>query len=334
MDGSTRAARLLALVTLAATVAGTAGCRQVRGRKILQDANELYKKGRYVEAITLFERAETLVPDLPVLWLNKGYTCRQLIAENSDLGPATGPRPPATDPVNPRLPESTRRFAACALDAFSRLKQTAPDDARADQLYVQTLFDANDLGALETLFLAQARAAERRGAIDLEAAAGLQQVYFKQGNWARALSWARKAADARPGDADAQYRQGAFLWQLLSSHGGGPDMTAFDPRAGARATGPASGPNAAGAAKQPPLAAPEDISGALRIDLADEGIRYLERAIALRPHHVEAMIYLNLLYRQKSFAFFAEPDQWQAAVDKANEWQRKGLEARGVTTKL
>jgi hypothetical protein len=46
------------------------------------------------------------------------------------------------------------------------------------------------------------------------------------------------------------------------------------------------------------------------------------------------MIYANLLYRQKSFAFFNELDKWQAAVDKANEWQKKGLEARGATTKL
>jgi tetratricopeptide (TPR) repeat protein len=318
MDGSTRLARLLGLVTLAATVAGASGCRQVRGRKILQDASELYKKGRYVEAIAFFERAESLVPELPVLWLNKGYTCRQLIQ----------PAPSA------QMRLENRRYAACALDAFAKLKQVAPTDARADQLYVQTLFDANDLTALETMFLAQARAAERRGAIDLEAAAGLQQVYFKQGNWARALSWARKTADARPGDADAQYRLGAFVWQLLSSRGGGAEMTSFDPR-GPAGSSAAAGPGP-GTPKRPPppLAAPEDISGALRSELADEGIHYLENAIALRPRHPEAMIYLNLLYRQKSFAFFAEPDKWQAAVDKANEWQRKGLDARGTTTKL
>ncbi len=166
----------------------------------------------------------------------------------------------------------------------------------------------------------------------------MQQVYFKQGNWARALSWARKAADARPGDADAQYRLGAFIWQLLSSRGGGAEMSSFDPRASAAnaAVANSAATPSMGTAKRlpPPQAAPEDISGALRSELADEGIRYLEKAIALHPRHPEAMIYLNLLYRQKSFAFFAEPDKWQAAVDKANEWQRKGLEAQGVTTKL
>jgi tetratricopeptide (TPR) repeat protein len=297
---------------VSAVAAGSSGCRQVRGRKAIQDANELYKKGQYADAVTLFERAQALVPELPVLWLNKGYTCRQLMP---------------TD----------RRFTSCALEAFSKLKQVAPRDARGDQLYMQTLFDAEDYAALETIFLAQAHVAERRGAIDLDAATGLQQVYFKQGNWVRALSWARKAADARSGDAEAQYRIGAFIWQLLSSRGGSNEKNAYDPRpkpaappstAAARVK-PAAAPPAA-----PPLFGPDDISGALRVELADEGIHYLERAIALHPRHPEAMIYLNLLYRQKSFAFFSEPDQWQAAVDKSKEWQEKAPEARGATTKL
>jgi len=313
MPRTTRIARALALWVLVSTAAaGASGCRQVRGRKTIQDANELYKKGQYAEAVTLFERAQALVPELPVLWLNKGYTCRQLMT-------------------------SDRRFTSCALEAFAKLKQVAPRDVRGDQLYMQTLFDAEDYAALETIFLAQAHVAERRGALDLDAATGLQQVYFKQGNWARALSWARKAADARSGDAEAQYRMGAFIWQLLSTRGGGSEMNSYDPRpkpAAAASPSAARVKPAPAPAAAPPLFGPEDISGALRVELADEGIHYLERAMALHPRHPEAMIYLNLLYRQKSFAFFNEPDKWQAAVDKSKEWQEKGPEARGATTKL
>jgi tetratricopeptide (TPR) repeat protein len=314
MDSPTRVTRALALwVLVSAAAAGGSGCRQIRGRKAIQDANELYKKGHYVEAVDLFERAQALVPDLPVLWLNKGYTCRQLMTAD-------------------------RRFTACALEAFGKLKQVAPADARGDQLYMQTLFDADDFAALETIFLAQAHVAERRGTVDLDAATGLQQVYFKQGNWARALSWARKVADARTTDAEAQYRMGAFIWQLLSSRGGGAEMIAYVPRVKPPVPVPTAGPRAKAPPAPPPPSPPpagvDDIGGALRIELADEGIHYLEKAMTLRPRHAEAMIYLNLLYRQKSLAFFDEPDKWQAAVDKANEWQSKGLETRGPTTKL
>ena len=41
---------------------GALGCSEVRGRKKIQEANELYKRGRYQEAVTAFEAAEALVP--------------------------------------------------------------------------------------------------------------------------------------------------------------------------------------------------------------------------------------------------------------------------------
>jgi tetratricopeptide (TPR) repeat protein len=337
METLTRVGRAFALLTIVAVAAGSAGCRQLRGRKLIQDGSELFKRGKYVEAVARFAQAEPLVPEMPVLWLNKGYTCRQLIV------PGVTPTP------------ALRPWATCALEAFTRLRRIAPGDPRGEQLYMQTLFDTNDFAALEGIFLAQNRAAQDRGTVDLEAATGLQQVYFKQGRWAAALSWARKAADARPTDADAQYRLGAFIWHLLSSRGGGATMSAFDPRP----VPPPAGGNALarGHAKHsvvhpvvhpvvepvvdpvvdpvlhpvvaPPSVTVDDISGALRSELADEGIRYLEKTLALHPRHPEAMVYLNLLYRQKSFAFFAEPDKWQAAVDQANQWQQRGLEARG-----
>jgi tetratricopeptide (TPR) repeat protein len=302
------------LLTAVVLVVASSGCTEVRGRKMLQDANELYKKGRYQEAVALFEAAEPLVPQLPVLWLNKGYTCRQL------LTPGAAPT------------AETRRWATCALDAFTKLKEIAPHDPRGEQLYVQTLFDTNDFATLESMFLAQSRDVQGRGGFDQDAATGLQQVYFKWGKWAQALFWARKSAEVQSGDADAQYRLGAFIWQLLSSRGGGADMTAFDPRAAPNTNPGTATPDPA---PKPPTPAIGDINGGLRIELADEGIRYLEKALALRPRHQEAMIYLNLLYRQRSVAFFAEPAKWQAAVDKANEWQKRGLAAHdGASPKL
>jgi tetratricopeptide (TPR) repeat protein len=323
MGTLSRASRAFALLTVIMLAAGGGGCRQLRGRKLIQNGTELYKKGKYVDAVALFERAGTLVPEMPLLWLNLGYTCRQLIT------PGAKPAP------------DTRRWAACALEAFNRLRQVAPGDPRGDQMYVQTLFDTNDFTTLEALFLAQSRVAQSRGTLDLDAATGLQQVYFRQGRWAPALSWARKAADARASDADAQYRMGAFIWQLLSTHGGSAEMSAFDPRPGAAALAAAaaatparpSGKKSAATRAPPPTPSPpafavDDIGGALRIELADEGVRYLEKALALRPRHSDAMVYLNLLYRQKSFAYFNEPAQWQAAVDQANSWQTRGLEAR------
>jgi len=293
-------------------------CSEVRGRKKIQEANELYKRGRYQEAVAAFEAAEALVPNLPTLWLNKGYTCRQLIAPGG------------------RDPES-RRAAACALAAFGRLRELAPRDPRAEQLTVQTWFDTDDFATLEKYFLER----NRRAPDDYDVVHGLQEVYFKWGKWPQALEWSTRAAALRPNDAEAHYGVGTFIWQILAAHGGGPDMAAYDPRP---RPAPPPGDDEAAAHKPkrraksdepelvPPPAPPPvlsgDVTGKARADLADQAIAHLEKAIALRPHYADALTYLGLVWRQKSFALFAEPAAWQQAVDRANEWQKRAAAER------
>ncbi|HEX3902175.1 MAG TPA: hypothetical protein VH853_04940 [Polyangia bacterium] len=273
-------------------------CTQVRGRKRIQEANELYRRGRYAEAVTLYKEAEPLVPGLPTLWLNEGYTCRQLIA------------PGGQDP-------ESRRAAACALGAFRRLGEVAPQDPRAGELTLQTWFDVQDYAALEATFLERRRTAPN----DLDAVHGLQDVYFKWGKWPQALEWSKAAAALRSSDAESQYGVGTFVWQILSAHGGGTQMAGYSPwpevaKAGTSMT------------LAPPAGAPGDITTETRVALADQGIVYLEKALALRPRYPEAMTYLALLWRQKSFAFFPDPIAWQGAVDEADNWQQKAADAR------
>jgi len=299
-----------------------AGCSEVRGRKRIQEANELYKRGRYQEAVAAFEAAEPLVPNLPTLWLNKGYTCRQLIA------------PGGHDP-------ESRRAADCALAAFRRLHELAPNDPRAEQLTIQTWFDVDEFATLEATFLDR----YRRAPADYDAVHGLQEVYFKWGKWPQALEWSTRAAALRPDDAQAQYGVGTFIWQILAGHGGGPDMAAYDPRPRPAPEGAGAGDQAAAQARgskrkakaeapalvpppPPPAPAPGDVTGKARVELADQAIARLEKAVALRPRDADAMTYLALVWRQKSYGLFAEPLAWQQAVDRANEWQRRALAAR------
>jgi len=303
--------RSVALVAACAAL----GCSEVRGRKRIQEANELYKRGRYREAVAAFEAAETLVPDLPTLWLNKGYTCRQLIA------------PGGHDP-------ESRRAADCALAAFKRLAELSPRDPRADQLTVQTWFDVDDFATLEKTFLER----NQRSPGDYDVVHGLQEVYFKWGKWPQALEWSKRAAALRPNDAEAQYGVGTFVWQLLAGHGGGPDMAAYDPR---QRPAPEDSPEAQKPKRKgktdepqlvPPLPPPPalagDITGKERVDLADQAIAHLEKAVALRPRYADAMTYLALVWRQKSFGLFADAAAWQKAVDRANEWQKRAQAER------
>ena len=174
---------------------------------------------------------------------------------------------------------------------------------------MQTWFDTDDFATLEKTFLER----NRRAPDDYDVVHGLQEVYYKWGKWPQALEWSTRAAALRPNDAEAQYGVGTFIWQILAAHGGGPDMAAYDPR-----PRPAPEDDAAGAAQAeaqgqprtqpelvppppPPAAAPGDITGKARVELADQAIAHLEKALALRPHYADAMTYLALVWRQKSF---------------------------------
>ncbi len=270
-------------------LAGVTGCTEIRGRRMLQEGNALFKEGRYAEAVERFTQAEALVPNLPVLWLNKGYTCRQIVIPGS------------------KAPES-RKAADCAIAAFKRLAQLDPGDDRADALLTQTLFDAEDYDVLSAMFLER----HRKAPTEVGAIYTLQRIYSSWGKLDEALEWYEKAAEVKPNDPEAQYAIGVFVWNQLFKKGGGAAMTTFDPR-------PKPAP-------EPPAAGYGDIVAQRRVDLADLGIKHLQRAIEMRPKYTDAMTYLNLLYRQKSFAYFSEPDIWQQNVDQANEWQKKTLE--------
>jgi tetratricopeptide (TPR) repeat protein len=164
-------ARLPRLVLLLAIALSAASCNQVRGRARTQEANKLYKDGHYKEAVAKYEEAEQYVPELPQLWLNKGYTCRQILV------------PGAKTPEN-------EAAAKCAKDAFTKYQKLAPQDPRGEMLYVQTLFDADEYEELAKMFEARFKKNPR----DVESLNGLIQVYTKWNKLEETLEWyARKA---------------------------------------------------------------------------------------------------------------------------------------------
>jgi tetratricopeptide (TPR) repeat protein len=299
------------------------GCGELRGRKKIQEGNAAYKRGDFVAAVARFDEAAGDLPELPLLWLNRGYACRELIL------------PGAGGAAN-------RQAAQCALESFKRLRALAPGDPRGDTLYVQTLFDVGEYRTIERTFSLR----HERNPGDLDVILGLEQVYARMGRWRDALAFYRKAALLRPADAESQYAVGTFAWQVLQAHGGGPAAIAYDPRPGRQAASATGGsrkpsprrddsvdlPQAAVAAPAapppPPAPAPGDIVGDERVALAEVGIDYLQRALALRPHDAAAATYIGLLYRQQSLAYLdrSQASAWQAAVAHAQEYTARAAE--------
>lgn len=272
----------LVLLALAATLVG---CSELRGRKKIQDGTAAFKNGDFATAAARFDEAAAFVPQMPLLWLNRGYACRELIV------------PGASPAVN-------RSAGECALAAFKRLRELAPADSRGDRLYVQTLLDLGDYKTIERTFSLRHQASPT----DLDVILVLQQVYSKTGRWRDALTFYRKASELRPRDVEAHYAVGTFIWQTLYAHGGGATFAGYDPRPrGERAPPPR------------PAHGPADVVGAERVALAEEGIRHLTEAAALRPNFSDALTYRALLRRQQSFALFDDVVAWERVVGQAND---------------
>lgn len=277
---------------LLVALAAVAGCAELRGRKKIQEGNAAYKQGDFAAAVARFNEAEVFVPNMPLLWLNRGYACREMIV------------PGAAAAVN-------RSAALCALDSFKRMRELAPDDPRGDRLYVQTLLDAGEYRTIDRTFSLR----HEKNPNDLDVVLTLAQVKAKMGYWREALDFYRKAAALRPNEAEAQYAVGTFIWQILQSHGGGSAFGEYDPR-----PRPERGP------APRPAPQPDDVVGRERLALAEEGVRFLGRAVELRPHYSEALAYMGLLRRQQSFALFDDPEAWQRVVSEAVAYSAQAAE--------
>jgi tetratricopeptide (TPR) repeat protein len=280
----------LALLLVACAALG--GCFELRGRKKVQEGTAAYNQGDFKLASLRFKEAQAFVPDMPLLWLNLGYTCREMIVPGANA-------------------EVNRSAALCALGAFKRLRELDPADARGDRLYVQTLLDVGEYKTIERTFGLR----HEKNPTDLDVVLVLEQVYYKMGRWRDALAFYRKAAALRPDDAAFQYAVGAFIWQVLQGRGGGQAFVEYDPR-----PRPDRPP-----APRPPSTS-QDIVGPERFALAEEGIKYLERAAELRTHYQEALAYVGLLYRQQSFALFDDVDAWKQSVDQAVAYAARATE--------
>src|SRR5688572_399045 len=200
-------ARFPRVVLLLAIAVVGASCSEVRGRRQVQEGNDLFKDGHYKEAVAAFVEAEKYVPNLPQLWLNKGHTCRQILIPGD------------------KKPESVEA-AKCAIDAFSKYQKLAPQDPRGESYYIQTLFDSDQYEILAKMFEERFK----KNPKDLEAINGLIQVYSKWNKLDESLEWYARKAEVRSNDPEAQYAVGVFIYNQLFQKGGSPEKSTHDPR--------------------------------------------------------------------------------------------------------
>jgi hypothetical protein len=139
-------------------------------------------------------------------------------------------------------------------------------------------------------------------------------IYYNLNKFDDAKTWQKKVLAVDPKDPEAAYTIGSIDWRLAHDN----VLAALTP-AGVTDDGE-------GNAK-----APKKVMDPLKAEnapLVDEGLNYLNQAVANRANYDDAMAYLNLIYRRKADLDYGDEAARKADVATAEDWRQKAMGTR------
>jgi tetratricopeptide (TPR) repeat protein len=139
-------------------------------------------------------------------------------------------------------------------------------------------------------------------------------IYFSVKKFDDAKAYQKKVLDVDPKDPEAAYTVGVIDWTLAHENA----LKALVP-AGLNDDGEGN------------VKAPKKIMDTLKEQngpLVDEGLQYLNQAMANRANYDEAMSYINLIYRRKADVDYGNADAVKADVAAAKDWSSKAMGTR------
>lgn len=198
--------------------------------------------------------------------------------------------------LDPKLPMA-KTYLATALAQNVIPGLDTPDNMKTAQqaidLFKQVLSDdPNDVGCIKQI-------------------AG---IYYQIKKTDDAKDWQKKVLEKDPKDAEAAYTIGAIDWDLAHKN-----VLQVLGAAGLTDDGQ-------GNAKAPKKVMDE--IKAKNAPLVEEGLKYLNQAVASRDNYDEAMAYLNLIYRRKADVDFGNGGAVKADIASADDWRSKAMGVR------
>ncbi len=139
-------------------------------------------------------------------------------------------------------------------------------------------------------------------------------IYYNVKNLDAAKEWQKKVLAVDPKDPDAAYWVGMIDWAQAHQN----VLTAL---AGAGMTDDGQGN----------VKAPKNVMDEIATEnapLVDEGLQYLNQAVANKPNYDDAMAYLNLIYRRKADVDFNDPAARAQDLALADQWRTKAMGTR------
>jgi tetratricopeptide (TPR) repeat protein len=139
-------------------------------------------------------------------------------------------------------------------------------------------------------------------------------IYFSTKKFNEAKSWQKKVLAVDPKDPEAAYTIGAIDWTLAHEN----TLKALQ----------SVGVNDDGEGN---VKAPKKVMEQIQQEnapLVEEGLQYLNQAVANRPNYDEAMVYLNLIYRRKADVDYGNAGAVAADIASAKDFTTKALGTR------
>jgi len=149
---------------------------------------------------------------------------------------------------------------------------------------------------------------------DVNSLKQIAAIYYSMKKLDEAKAWQKKVLAVDPKDAEAAYTIGVIDWTLAHEN-------VLKELAAAGATDDGEGN----------VKAPKKTMAAIQQEnapLVEEGLKYLEQAVANRSNYDDAMAYLNLTYRRKADVDFGNDVARKDDVAKADDWRTKAMGTR------
>jgi tetratricopeptide (TPR) repeat protein len=149
---------------------------------------------------------------------------------------------------------------------------------------------------------------------DVNSLKQIAAIYFSIKNFDQAKDYQKKVLAADPKDPEAAYTIGVIDWTLAHEN-------TLKALAGVNMNDDGEGN----------VKAPKKVLQQIKdqnTPLVDEGIQYINQAMANRANYDEAMSYANLLYRRKADVDYADPAAVKADVASAKDWSSKAMGTR------
>lgn len=316
----------ITLVTLLLPALLGVGCAKVKARAAYKDGNKLYKVEQFKKAIEEYERAIALDPNMAEAHFYLANSHQALYRPGKDTPENKEHMDQAIEHYKTSLDlndASTKNLKTIRQNALGFLSQIYSEDPYKNydkaHEYAQKLSDEapGDVKAAFTLAslyekfdkVDQAEALYKKVAEehpqDAKACGALAGFYNKplwagRSKFDNAVQVLDRCASLNPGDESGYYKIATFYWDK--------------------------------AFRDATLTAPQ------KEQYADKGLEAVDKALALKPDYVEAIVYKNLLFRVKASTASSSRvaqqylDQANALRDRATELRKAALAAGAAAT--